>query len=135
MSSDLLSVEAAAERLGLHPKTVLRMIREAKIGAARVGRSWRIPASELGRLIGPARTRVARLGAVSLTVEIADADRALHDRVVTLLGGALGSRPGSGAFTAQFDPEAARLRLLIVAPSPDARALLGLIEAATEPSA
>lgn len=130
MSSDLLSVDAVATRLGLHPKTVLRMIREARISAARVGRSWRIPASELGRLLGPTRAAGARLGPVSLTIEISDADRTLHDRIVALLSGALGARAGQGAFTAQYEPEAARLRILLVAPAPDARALLGMIEAA-----
>lgn len=45
-----LSVDQAAERLGVHANTVYRMIVAGRIRATRAGRLWRIPQSELGRI-------------------------------------------------------------------------------------
>jgi excisionase family DNA binding protein len=47
---ELLSVAQAAERLGVHPNTVYRMIACGRLRAVKVGRLWRIPESELGRI-------------------------------------------------------------------------------------
>ena len=41
----LLDVNKAAEALGLHPKTVLRMARQSSIPAFRIGRYWMFRAS------------------------------------------------------------------------------------------
>ena len=41
----LLDVKKAAEALGLHPKTVLRMARQSSIPAFRIGRYWMFRAS------------------------------------------------------------------------------------------
>jgi excisionase family DNA binding protein len=43
----LLDVKKAAEALGLHPKTVLRMARQSSIPAFRIGRYWMFRASLL----------------------------------------------------------------------------------------
>ena len=37
MSETLLSVDQAAEQLKLHPKTVIRYIRDGRLPAARIG--------------------------------------------------------------------------------------------------
>ena len=47
MSQQLVTVEQAAQELSLHPKTVLRYIRDNRLPATRVGRSYRILRSEL----------------------------------------------------------------------------------------
>jgi excisionase family DNA binding protein len=47
---ELLTVAQAAERLGVHPNTVYRMIACGRLRAAKVGRLWRIPESDLGRI-------------------------------------------------------------------------------------
>ena len=54
-----LSVDQAAERLGVHPNTVYRMIVGGRLPAVRAGRLWRIPEAELGRVgsAGPAPAR------------------------------------------------------------------------------
>ena len=39
MSTTLFTVEQAAQRLNLHPKTVLRYIRDGQLPATRVGKS------------------------------------------------------------------------------------------------
>ena len=59
-----LSVDQAAERLGVHPNTVYRMIVGGRLRAVRAGRLWRIPGAELGRGESggqvPARPRALR---------------------------------------------------------------------------
>lgn len=47
----LLKVETVAERLGLRPPTIWRMIRERRIASTKIGRARRIPATEIARLI------------------------------------------------------------------------------------
>lgn len=44
----MLDPREAADRLGLHERTVVRMAREGRLsGAVKVGRSWRFPISSL----------------------------------------------------------------------------------------
>ena len=56
--------DQAAERLGVHPNTVYRMIVGGRLRAVRAGRLWRIPGAELGRVESggqaPARPRALR---------------------------------------------------------------------------
>ncbi len=47
-----------AKRLGLHPLTVRRWVKEGKIVAVQVGREARIPITEVERLLGQQRTGV-----------------------------------------------------------------------------
>lgn len=51
MSHPLLTVEQVSEELGLHPKTVLRHIREGRLGAARVGKAYRIRRTDLNAFL------------------------------------------------------------------------------------
>lgn len=46
-----LTVEEVAEFLKLHPKTVAKWINEGRIKAVKLGREWRVPKSEIGRLL------------------------------------------------------------------------------------
>jgi putative resolvase len=50
-----------AKRLGLHPLTVRRWVKEGKIVAVQVGREARIPITEVERLLGQQRTGVVVL--------------------------------------------------------------------------
>jgi excisionase family DNA binding protein len=43
----LLDSEEAARLLGVHPKTLVRMARQGKLPASRIGSLWRFRASEL----------------------------------------------------------------------------------------
>lgn len=53
-SRPVLTVAEAAERLRLNEQTVRAMCRSGReIAAARVGRQWRIPESEVSRLLTP----------------------------------------------------------------------------------
>lgn len=63
---ELVDARQAAERLGLHERTVARMAREGRIpGAVKVGREWRFHADRLApsaptRLVDSARPRRPR---------------------------------------------------------------------------
>ncbi len=61
-----MRVGVAARRLGLHPITIRRWIKQGKIHAFRVGSESRIPALEIARLLGePRRSVVVLYGRVS----------------------------------------------------------------------
>lgn len=49
----LLTTQQAAERLGLHRKTVARMARDGRLPASKVGQGWRFRADDLD--VKPAR--------------------------------------------------------------------------------
>ncbi len=65
MSGDLITVREAANYLRISARTVYRLIESGQIGAVRIGKQWRIPASDLpGReqpqqTVAPERTASA----------------------------------------------------------------------------
>jgi len=46
-----LTVDQASDLARLHPKTILRFIKEEKIHATKVGRTWRIPERDIVRFL------------------------------------------------------------------------------------
>jgi excisionase family DNA binding protein len=46
-----LTVEEAAEKIHYHPESLRRAIRQGRVAALRFGQGWRIPASELRRIL------------------------------------------------------------------------------------
>ncbi len=50
MAEELLGVDEVARILGLHPKTVRRLIHDGRLKAGRVGRQWRIARRDLDLL-------------------------------------------------------------------------------------
>jgi len=60
VTEKLLSLRDAAERLDVHPRTLLRWIREGRLPGARkipgrFGGEWRIPEGDLDKLTRPGR--------------------------------------------------------------------------------
>jgi excisionase family DNA binding protein len=43
----LLTVEESAEKLGLHPETLRKWLREKRIGGVKFGRKWKLRESDL----------------------------------------------------------------------------------------
>ena len=56
-SDEILTPEQAAERLQLDRETIYRYIRQGKLVASRLGRTYRIPAWSLDLLLWETRTR------------------------------------------------------------------------------
>ncbi|HEY8616505.1 helix-turn-helix domain-containing protein [Phenylobacterium sp.] len=135
MSQEFYTVEAAAGRLGLHPKTVLRFIRDGRLKAARIGKSYRIQRSELDRLAG-APTRPAAAARVTSIVDVEGVDAALAQRLTSHLTAVRGgAAPGREALNVDVahDPEHGRLKIIVVAGPADAAAMLRLVQGLLEP--
>lgn len=54
----ILTVEQAAEKLQLAPKTVRKLLREAKLPGRKVGRAWRVLDVEMERWVGGAEPKI-----------------------------------------------------------------------------
>ncbi|MCF0093073.1 helix-turn-helix domain-containing protein [Micromonospora sp. MH99] len=86
MTEEMYSVEQVADRLGLHVRTVRGYIRSGRLRAVRIGKQYRIAASDLDALTGrPPAPTVAAQAEVSSIVQIDGVDRAAADRLGTLV--------------------------------------------------
>ncbi|MFE9188890.1 helix-turn-helix domain-containing protein [Micromonospora sp. NPDC007208] len=87
MKEEMYSVEQVADRLNLHVRTVRGYIRSGRLRAVRIGKQYRIAASDLDALTGqpPAAARLTGQAEVSSIVQIDGVDRAAADRLGTLV--------------------------------------------------
>jgi excisionase family DNA binding protein len=129
MSGNLYTVEQAAERLKLHPKTVLRMIRDGRLKAARIGKAYRIASEDLDALAGVVRAE-AREASDRATViaDFGDLPPEMASRLANTLGAMLVSsykaRTGPVNLDTAYDPMLRRLKVVIVGAPEDAATLL-----------
>lgn len=135
-AQELCTVEFAAERLKLHPKTVLRFIHEGRLKASRIGKSYRILRADLEALAGlplPAAPVRETPRATSI-VEIPGVDQALAQKWMQTVNAALAARAGDGGLSADviYDPARAHLKIVVVGPVPDAVNLMALIRVWSE---
>jgi excisionase family DNA binding protein len=130
MSHDLCTVQDVADRLGLHPKTVLRFIREGRLRAKRLGKSYRILRSDLEAFAGiPANTAPTEGASVTSIVEIPDVSPELARKWARTVANALQAKPAGSAMQAQVihEPEHARVKIILVGAPGDTVNLLSLI--------
>src|ERR1700756_208573 len=91
MTQELYTIEQVAERLGLHVKTVRNYVRDGKLKATRVGKSYRIARADLEALAGPAAEgRRTRHVEVSSVVDIDAVDKDTAYRISTFVTAAVG---------------------------------------------
>lgn len=64
-SENILGVNAAADWLSVHPKTVLRYIHDGRLPAVRIGKSYRITLEALEALVGSASGAARRDGSAT----------------------------------------------------------------------
>lgn len=132
MTDALITVEQAAEQLKLHPKTVLRHIREGRLPATRIGKSYRIERSKLAAFAGMAGGGMATQGArATCIVDIPNLTAADAQRIATFLGAVAmtgdADTPPLHLSTA-FDPTTETLKVVIVGSPADAGKLLEMLE-------
>lgn len=129
MSEYPYTVEQAADRLRLHPKTVLRFIREGRLQAMKVGRAYRIPSGALDALAGvaPATSNLARVTGI---VDIEAVDDEGIRRLSALVGAAhLGGGHGERLrVDLAHDPGRRSLKVVTIGSPGDVAALLKLID-------
>ena len=135
MSEEFYTVDQSAQRLSLHPKTVLRLIREGRLRATRIGKAYRVLRSDLDAFAGvvarraPARPEPrARVTAIT---DVADLSPDQATRLANALQAALVSseaRPEPVQLDTAYDPIRRSLKAIVVASPADAAALLRIIE-------
>lgn len=135
MTQDLLTVDSAAAALQLHPKTVLRFIREGRLKATKVGRAFRIARREVEALAGlgepEARTGLAARATVVVDIDDLTIDEA--QRAITLLQASVsGPKARPIQVETAYDRVARSLKLVIIAGPGDAGALLTLLSNFTD---
>lgn len=129
MSEEFYTVEMAAERLKLHPKTVLRFIGDGRLRATRIGKSYRILRSDLDALAG-AKPRATPPVSVTSIVDIPD----IGGEAAALMALRLEAVLNTGEVRATpirldtaYDPEREHLKVVVIGSPTDAAALLRMI--------
>jgi excisionase family DNA binding protein len=142
MSEEVYTVEHAAERLKLHPKTVLRFIRDGRLRAAKVGKSYRILRSDLESLIrqetwaGASPARSDAPGArVTTVVDLEGLGPERAQRLSVLLSSVRmgnAARPDPMNLSIAHDPARETLKVVMVGSLADTAEMLRLIQGLTE---
>lgn len=142
MTEELYTVEAAAERLKLHKKTVLRFLRERRLRATKIGKQYRILRSDLDAFAGAGVTREAPAARVTTIVDVADVDEELRRRLTSTMlaagtsGGATADRESSRAHALSVDvahdPVRRTVKVIAVGTPSDVATLLRLVDACLE---
>jgi excisionase family DNA binding protein len=132
MSQPFLTAEQAADRLHLHPKTVRRFIREGRLRATRIGKSYRILESDLALFAGGQPESAAEPTVrVTSVVDIDNVDAETAQRLARFFPGALYSRepqPDPISLQVMYDPERQQLKVMLAGSPSRVATYLGHIE-------
>ena len=134
MSEEFYTAEQAAERLKLHPKTVLRLVREERLRATRIGKSYRILRSDLEAFAGVGNSASALQTEVYVTsiVEVPDLSADMSNRLTVLMQAMLISRhrrPQALQFNAAYDAERQLQKFILIGTPSDTAELLNSLDA------
>ncbi len=156
MSEEVYTVEEFAERLKLHPKTVLRFIKEGRVRAVKVGKSYRILRTQMEATMtgyspeefsgavdafrGALRNKTApgRVRAEPRVTSIVDLDGVAPDTAERLARMLPAARAGQTAHAEAmsidviYDPPRRHLKVLIVGSLADTAAMLKMVEVLAE---
>jgi excisionase family DNA binding protein len=134
MSDIIHTVEHAAARLRLHPKTVLRFIRDGKLRATRVGKAWRILHSDLEAFAGaPAAAPAPRAPPrVTAIADVPGVTPEAAQRIAVALSATLTgriARPDPIQLDTVYDPARSHLKVIVVGAALETAALLQILHA------
>ena len=134
---EFCTVAFAAERLGLHPKTVLRFIRDGRLKATRIGKSYRIRRADLDTFAGFEETSepVAPSAWVTAIVQISGVDAETARRWAISIPAALKGRDSRDApmrADVIHDGERRELKIVLVGIPDDVSAMLRFIQAGAD---
>lgn len=133
MSGNLVTVEQAAQQLKLHPKTVLRYIREGRLRATRIGKAYRITHADLDAFAGQSTAGANRATGARATciVDVPEISAEAANRIAMYLGAATMSAesglPPLHVRTA-FDPAACTLKVVVIGEPTDVARVLELFQ-------
>jgi excisionase family DNA binding protein len=133
MSEQLYTVEQAAQRLNLHPKTVLRLIHEGRLQGARIGKSYRIIRSHLDAFVGASTgaTAASQQTRVTIVVDLPGIATEKSSRLTTRLQAALTSQETPADplhLDTAFDPQREHLKIVIIGSLGGTSALLRMLQ-------
>lgn len=133
MSDILVSVEQAAEQLKLHPKTVLRYIRNGLLPARRIGKSYRIDRARLAEFAGVISGHADPTNDVRTTciVDIPRMMPADAERTSTFLNAVAMAGDGRTSplhINTAFDPSAKHLKVVVIGSPSDVARLLEMMQ-------
>jgi excisionase family DNA binding protein len=133
MSEEVYTVEQFAERLKVHPKTVLRFIREGRLRAVKVGRAYRILRSDLEAFgVVLPRSTAARVTAI-VDVPGVSPERA-HQIARTLTSTRMGAETPADpmSLNVAHDPLTKQVKVVLVGSPMDVAALLRVVDVLIE---
>jgi excisionase family DNA binding protein len=142
----VLSIDQVAEQLGLHVRTVRRYVRDGRLRAVRIGKQYRVAREALDALTGrdaappalaaaAAAVASARHVEVSSIVQVDGVDLETANRVTTALLAAAKGRPDTPdplRIDTIYDPERARLKVILNGSAPTTASLLKFVNAYLE---
>lgn len=134
MSEELLTVEAAAEALSLHAKTVLRHIREGRLRATKVGKQYRILRSDLASFAGAPVQKDDQRGRATAIVDVDDVDEHLLRRLSTIVlaAGQRGESESRLSVNVAHDPIRRSAKVITIGSAGDVAMVLKLVETCLE---
>ena len=135
MSEEVYTVEQFAERLKLHPKTVLRFIRDGRLRAVKVGKSYRILRSDMEAMTGHTPRERPTGARVSSIVDIPDVAPDTAQRLARVLPAARMAQtahPDPMSIDVVYDPALRQLKVLIVGSPSDTAAMLKMVDVLVE---
>jgi|SRR5690606_19800371 len=131
MPEELCTVDFAAERLKLHPKTVLRFIREGRLPARRIGKAYRIRRADLDAFAGvPPRPHPAEQATITTIVDIPAVGPALAQKWARTVSSTLASRPANSARLRAdviYDEPREHLKIVLLGPLEQVVDLMNLV--------
>ena len=130
----LCTVAFAAAQLGLHRKTILRFIREGRLPARRIGKSYRIRRTDLETFAGLPATAVSSVQKPSVTAifDLPGVIPALAQRWMTTVTASLKGRTEGGApmkVEVIYDEARTLLKIVAVGEPGDVVLFLSLVRA------
>src|SRR4051812_34680758 len=135
MSEEVYTVEQFAERLKLHPKTVLRFIRDGRLRAVKVGKSYRILRSDMEAMTGHAPRERPTGVRVTSVVDMPEVSPETAQRLARLLPAARMAQtahPDPMSIDVIYDPATRLLKVLIVGSPADTAAMLKMVDVLAE---
>jgi excisionase family DNA binding protein len=134
--SRFYSLEAVAERLGLHVRTVRAYVRTGRLKAIRIGKQYRVAREELEAIVGTSNTRDAvarrRRAEVSSVVQMDAVTENTSLRVIDHLRNAVNTPRNDGSalrVETIYDPGRAHLKVIVIGSLPAAAHVFGLLGA------
>jgi excisionase family DNA binding protein len=137
MATEFYSADQVASMLKLHPKTIRRFIREGRLRATRVGKSYRVLRSDLEAFAGllPGASAAPNGARVTSIVEVGDVDTVRAEHIAHFLPAAFGAREAradSLSLQVAYDRERRQVKIVIIGAPADTAAMLRLVDLSLE---